>query len=325
MEKEADFGRTRRIWYIAGVVAGNLLSYYLRGLFYTRKSQIWNGCPFIIFKRPWMGTLVMTIGISLCTLVYYIKTLLDPKNHPKFSHTPTYIYLFIALIAFLDIFISIVPSYTISENLGPFSVATRYFDLLFIIIIQNVFMTPIRYAYQWVSLGIVAFGIVFVAVGVFKNKETRLKLLPSLLQLASQLFISIRTVLIQKVSHENDINPWFLTGFDGIFGFLIVLFGGYPLAYFLPEKSFSSLHENLCSSALLTFHSISIIILFLIYIPITCIYNASITGTITTTNAVGYTIVEMICGSINWIIDLIIFHAFNGKFILEADKKFGVE
>lgn len=43
-----------------------------------------------------------------------------------------------------------------------------------------------------------------------------------------------------------------------------------------------------------------------------------------TTNAVGFTIVEMISGSIAWIIDLIIYHAFNGKFILRSDEKFGV-
>lgn len=152
---------------------------------------------------------------------------------------------------------------------------------------------------------------------------TRPKILPCILLLISQLLISIRTVLIQKIIQENDVSPWLMTGFNGIFGFFIVLFGFYPIANFIPEHTFLSLHENFCSSILLAFHSSAIILLFLVYLPIACVYNCCVTGTIMATNSVGYPIVEMVSGSISWIIDLIIYHAFNGKFILKSDEKFG--
>ncbi|EAY08973.1 hypothetical protein TVAG_486200 [Trichomonas vaginalis G3] len=324
MEKEVDFGKPRRILYITGSMLGSLASYYMRTLFYSRQSRYKSGCPYINFDRPWIGTLVMTIGISICTLVYYIQTLIDPKNYPKITHIPLYIYLMIVLPALLDILISAIYSFAISENTGSISIAIRYFDLLFVIIIQNIFMTPIHYAYQWFALGIVTLGIIFVSIGVLLGSQFKAKLLPTILQLIAQLIMSIRTIIIQKILHENDVSPWLFTGIDGIYGFLLVLFGFYPIANFLPEHSFASLHESFCSSILLTFHSLTIILLFLIYIPITCVYNGCTTGTIMTTNAVGFTIVEMISGSIAWIIDLIIYHAFNGKFILRSDEKFGV-
>ncbi|EAY00696.1 hypothetical protein TVAG_189120 [Trichomonas vaginalis G3] len=282
-------------------------------------------CPFIRFTRPWMGTLVMTIGIAACTLIYYVFTLIDPTSNPKFSDIPINIYLHIALLALLDILISVINSFAIAENSGSISVAFRCFDLLFIIIIENVFVEPIHYAYQWVSLGIVLIGNILVTIGVAVGIEGKPKLLTSILLLFAQLFMSIRSVLTQRILHNNDVSPWLLTGINGIYGFFLVLFGFYPIANFLPAYSFKSLHENFCSSVLLTVHSTSLIILFLIYIPISFTYNVCITGTLMTTNAVGYTIFEMISGAAGWIIDLIIYHAFHGKFILKADEKFGTK
>lgn len=325
MEKEADFGRNRRICYLIGIVMGNLFNYYFRCLFYSRMSFYSSDCPFIRFTRPWMGTLVMTIGIAACTLIYYVFPLIDPTSNPKFSDIPINIYLHIALLALLDILISVINSFAIAENSGSISVAFRCFDLLFIIIIENVFVEPIHYAYQWVSLGIVLIGNILVTIGVTVGIEGKSKLLTSILLLFAQLFMSIRSVLTQRILHNNDVSPWLLTGINGIYGFFLVLFGFYPIANFLPASSFKSLHENFCSSVLLTVHSTSLIILFLIYIPISFTYNVCITGTLMTTNAVGYTIFEMISGAAGWIIDLIIYHAFHGKFILKADEKFGTK
>lgn len=112
---------------------------------------------------------------------------------------------------------------------------------------------------------------------------------------------------------------------EGIYDFLFILFGFNPIAYILPEEHFYKLHENFCDSFMMAMHSAKILILFLIYLPICCVYNGCVLGTIMTTNSVSYTIVEMIGTSLGWIIDLIIYHAFNGVFILPSEKKFGAQ
>ncbi|EAX99794.1 hypothetical protein TVAG_175630 [Trichomonas vaginalis G3] len=62
-------------------------------------------------------------------------------------------------------------------------------------------------------------------------------------------------------------------------------------------------------------------VLFLIYIPISTTYNGCLIGTIATTNAITYTIIEMIGSFLTWIVDLIIYHGFHGKFILHSNGK----
>ncbi|EAY22152.1 hypothetical protein TVAG_093260 [Trichomonas vaginalis G3] len=324
MEVDADFGKTKRYLYMFGAMFGSLASYYLRNLFYTRYSRIKKGCPEVIFDKPWIGTLMMAIGMSLSIVIYYIQVRCDPKNHTKISKTPRYIVLLCILPGLLDLLYSAFYSFSIVAITGSTSISLRYFDFLFVIIIQNVFLSTINYAYQWVSLGIVAIGIILVSCSVVLGSEIKLQLLPTVLQVLAQLCFSIRTLILQKMLHENDVSNWLLTGISGSYEVIMILFGFYPISYILPEKTFSSLHEDFCLSWKLTTSSLSIIILFIVYIPITCLYNSSVVGTIMTTNGVGYTLVEMISGSIGWVIDLIIYHFFKGRFILKSHTKFGV-
>lgn len=238
---------------------------------------------------------------------------------------PFKLYLFASLPSLCDILLSMFYSYSIVENEGSISIALRFFNLLFIVLINYLVFRPKKYAFQWTALAIVLVGIIFVSCSVLVGTNTKLNLIAVVLQVIAQIIQSTKSTIEQKLLHENDICPWWLTGVEGCYDFLFIFFIFNPIAYVLPEKTFNKLHENFCDSTLMVIHSKIIVILFFIYFPISCLYNGCVLGTIMTTDSISYTIVEMIGTSIGWIIDLIIYHGFNGVLFINSNKTFGAQ
>lgn len=318
--RAVDFGSKQRYIYIVLCIVGSLLSYYMRTLYYAQMSYSFKGCPTERFDRPWFGTLVMAIGMALCLVVYLIWLKIDPTHGPKLLDIPLKLYLYAFIPAISDMLYSLFYSYSI-VNSGTISIALRYFELIFVVIVNYFFFRPPNYLHQWIALGIVFIGVILVVISVLVSANSPEKVLASavILQIVAQLAHAFKTNTEQKIIHYNDVCPWWLTGVEGIYQFAFILFGFDPIAYLLPEAKFESLHEDFCSSFMMAIHSGTILILFLIYLPICTTYNGSLIGTIMTTNAITYTIVEMIGTSIGWITDIIIFHGFHGKLILPSN------
>lgn len=129
----------------------------------------------------------------------------------------------------------------------------------------------------------------------------------------AKFVIAIRLLTLQKITQNNDICPWFINEISG--------FIPYPISYALPANRFQSIHEDFCTSCLM------FIPLFILYLPVTGAHNALNINTIMLTSGVIFSIIEMLAGSLDWVIDIIMYHGFNGNFILKhfAGLKFGLE
>ena len=321
--EEYDFATKRRLTYIITCVIGSMLSYYCRSLFYKQTSHSFEGCEDKIFNHPWFGTLVMAFGMTLCFFVYVVTRIFNPDVGPPVTQIPLGNYLYACLPAMCDLLYSVLYSFSIISSSGEISVALRYFEFLFILILNRVVFKPTYYNYMRTSIIIVFVGIACVTVSVLissHNVETNWAfIVVVILQIFAQFCHAGKTTFEQKLMHNNDLSPWWLAGVEGIYQLFVMFFMFNPLSYLMPAKGeFSGLREDFCEAITMVCHSKTIMVLFAVYTPIACIYNGTLIGAIMVTNGISYTLVEMIGTSIAWIIDIIIFHGFDGKFILPS-------
>lgn len=141
----------------------------------------------MIFDRPWFGTLIMAIGMMLCLLVNIVWIKLDPAHAPKLRDIPLSLYFLASLPSLCDILLSMFYSYSIVVNDGSISIALRFFNLLFIVIINTIVFRPKNYAYKWVALAIVLVGIIFVSCSVLIGLDSKLNVLAVILQIIAQI------------------------------------------------------------------------------------------------------------------------------------------
>lgn len=324
-ENSIDFGIKKRILFITGTLLGSVSSYIFRTLFYSRESYSFKGCPKIIFDRPWFGTLFMSLGMSLALIVYLIRIKINPSYGPKLTEIRPSIYIVAMLPALCDILISLAYSFSVTEESSTFLVAFRYYNFFFILILQHAIFKMKMYSFHWMAFGIVILGIFFVSLSEFLNIRVKFNITAIILQLIAEFVFAMRTLILQKIMQHNDICPWFITGINGIYEFLCILFMIYPISYLLPESKFQTLNENLCESFMMFVQSSELIALFIIYLPFTMVYNSSVIGLIMMTDPSFFTIFEMFSGSVCWVFDILIYNVFNGKFILEhpLGMKFG--
>ena len=315
--KDADFGVKSRFFYIVSCLLGMIITYYIRDTTYSQISN-YKGCK-KLFDLPWFFTLVMTIAMSSCMIVYLILVKINPMHGPKFKNIQMQMYFIPIIPSVCDLFASMFYSFSLVNNKGKISTALRYFELFSIVIMRTLLFESINYSFRWFSLGIIFLGIFFVVFSVIsdENKEGSVKAFPIILQIISQILYATKSIFEEKILHNNDLSPWWLMGVEGVYGFFINLFIVYPIVYVIPlNKNTKGIHENFCESIYMAFHSKAVIALIFIYIPFSCLYNGSIGGTIQTTNSINYTIVEMIASSLAWIVDLIIYYGFKGKYII---------
>ena len=328
-----DFSAKPRALYTLGCVTGSILSYYCRSLFYQQMSYSYKGCDEKLFNHPWFGTLVMAFGMSICLIIYMIHRHFVPSIGLSITKIPLSHYLFAALPSLCDMFYSLFYSFSIIQSSGEISVALRYFEFFFVVIMHKVIFKPKYYPYMWTSCAIVLTGIIFVTVSVIlEENSASLKswefYFVVICQIFAQFCHAMKSIFEQKLVHENELSPWWVAGIEGVYQMLIMFFVVNPLTYCIPtSSSFVSLREDFCESITMVCHSSKLLGLFAVYLPIVCTYNGCLVGTIMTSNCVSYTLMEMIGTSIAWIIDIVIYHGFDGYFILPAYNgyKYGVE
>lgn len=224
-----DLGRSTRNSYIALCVLGSIGSYYMRTLFFSQYSYSFQGCSKEIFNRPWFATLIMSLCMSLCLVIYIIWRKFSPNSGFRLKDIPFNLYLYALLPALSDLGYSLFYSYSISHS-GTISIALRYFELLFVVIVNYFVFKQHYFGHQWFALGIVFLGIVCVFISVILAQDSNEKIVASaiILQIIAQLAHAFKTNFEQKITHNNDVSPWWLTGVEGIYQFFLIFFRVQP-------------------------------------------------------------------------------------------------
>ena len=264
------------------------------------------------------GIFLMTVGwLAMAPALIYFrvfrKAKADPSSYGKRAM------LLVALPSAVDMISTVLATFGspwISLSLAFIFKGGR---VVFSAILTVVMLRRRLYPHHWTS-------IVFCVVGLVVAASSQLLSEPSaflgvVLVLGSELFKALRVVIEERLMKNESFEPTFLVGVEGLYGFT-VFFATLLVVWLGIRGDDAGSFENLQDTFYRIGNSSTLIILFCIFPPVTCI--VSITSAVVTRNlsAVHNGFISVVRVGILWILELIVFYSMGdspmGKLLGEA-------
>ena len=319
--EELDMGKSRRRFYIAGVIFGSIATVYCRAIT-TRQFAQGLGCwdeP-RRFANPYFFATMMAIGMSLAMCVYKINracrtgAVMFTMSSLHFRHL-----MVIWGAALCDLYFSVAFATSAIYVGSSTAVALRFFDLLFVFLYLRLYWKKKFLPYSVTSFFMVIGGLGLVSIGeILGGQHSRANIGAVLFQLSAQFVSATKSVFEQIITHETDISPACLCGMEGMIEMVVIMTIAYPILYWIPVSS-AGLHEDLCDAVMMVIHSKVLSVLFFVYPMISCFFNICVIGVIQLKNGATYTVLEMANTCLVWLIDLVIYYVFDGDVGVASD------
>lgn len=290
------------------------------------------------FNKPWAQTDAMFVGMMACLVVHNFANLLalcvgrkteeetpllapgtQRRREQSQKGTPWSTYLLVAVPSMFDLVA------TILANIGLQWISASVWQMLrgamviFSAILSIVFLNRKFYLFNWVGIAFVMGALCMVGVSCLHQPapasqgevDSSKMILGVSLVVGAQLVQASQIVCEEFLLKNLDAPPMLIVGMEGFWGTIITSFIFLPLFQHLQVPGFS---EDTVESLYMLAHNPHILMLFLLYMVVILLYNATAMMVTNQFSAVHRTILEVMRTLLIWIVNLFIFYEVSDKF-----------
>ncbi|CAK0787430.1 hypothetical protein CVIRNUC_010650 [Coccomyxa viridis] len=286
-----------------------------------------------LFRKPWMMTTIMFIGMSFCIPIGYIEEFWQRRKQLKENdgaHAPLlngtmeeekctksrYQFLLLAIPTVFDLIA------TVLMNIGLLSVTASVYqmmrgaEMLFAALFAVLFLHRHLNKYHLLGILCCVIGIALVGMSSLLGGEgsAQVEVSPSKMLLGMGLIVASQAVQAAQITFEDyfmadlAIEPLQIVGWEGIFGTFFMVAILLPIVSVTPGEDGSGFHENTLETLHMIFNSGPLLAVIIVDMVALLMYNFSgmcVTGGL---GAVFRTVLETMRTLFVWLVDLLLFY-----------------
>lgn len=303
-------------WVIVGMLCLGTCTSVCMKVMLTLKSPGYKGVVHN-YDKPFMQSILMFFAMAFSTI---ISKFWDPERKGTRPPSDNRQRVIVSIPAAFDLFASTLMTFgLIYINVSIFQML-RGSMVIFSAILSIIFLKHKIPGYRWFGITCTIIGLVMVGVaGIYippigdgGEEEEQFtdgqKVLGSFLVILSQLVQAGQIVVEEFILKDVNMPALEIVGWEGIWGFLMMIFIAFPFALICPGKDpspFGTSLENFMDSFIQLFSSSSVAITCVVFLLAVLFYN--IFGMLVTSgsSAVNRTILEAVRTLLIWIVMLI--------------------
>ncbi|XP_052269899.1 solute carrier family 35 member F6-like [Dreissena polymorpha] len=201
--------------------------------------------------------------------------------------------------------------------------------IIFTGILSKIFLKrPLKISH-WIGMVTVMIGLILVGCSsIFtslSNKTSGGKtLLGILLILGSQIVSAAQMVIEETFLKSRNLHPLHVVGLEGSYGFLLMSFVVLPAMYFIPGADVGNKYENSVDALYQMANSPRLLVLCLLYLSSIAFYNYFGLAVTRSLTAVHRTLIDACRTIMVWVVDMLIYYAFDKNFGEPFEKSYGI-
>ncbi|XP_064622431.1 solute carrier family 35 member F6-like [Lineus longissimus] len=294
------------------------------------------------FDHPWFQTIIMFIGESLCLVGLAISRKKERDQWKKENaereregkpvenlQQGGFIKLILAVPTCLDLIgTSLAGIGLVYVNASVWQML-RGSIIVFAGILSKIFLKRNLKCHHWTGMFVTVIGLVLVGISsVFKGESSKGSgseaLLGIALILGGQVISASQMIVEEMFLKKRNYHPLQVVGMEGTYGFLIMAAAVLPAMYFIPGPQLNNSYENSLDALYQIGKSPRLLIFCLLYLFSIAFYNYFGLAVTKSLTAVHRTLLDACRTIVVWIVDLIIYYAFDKGFGEEFDKTWGL-
>ncbi|CAL5222410.1 g4769 [Coccomyxa viridis] len=286
-----------------------------------------------LFRKPWMMTTIMFIGMSFCIPIAYAEAfwqrrkqrkendgahapLLNGTTEEEKSSRSRFQFLLLAIPTVFDLIA------TVLMNIGLLSVTASVYqmmrgaEMLFAAVFAVLFLHRRLNKFHLLGILCCVVGIALVGMSSLLSGEgsAQVDVSPSKMLLGMGLIVASQAVQAAQITFEDyfmadlAIEPLQIVGWEGIFGTSFMVAILLPIVSVTPGLDGSGFHEDTLETLHMLFNSGPLLTVILIDMAALLMYNFSgmcVTGGL---GAVFRTVLETMRTLFVWLVDLLLFY-----------------
>lgn len=277
------------------------------------------------FQKPWWVTMIAFFGMALAVPIYAIMTAIDAstgKNQLiKIRDLSFKDFCEFAIPAMSDIFENIVSAVCVVFVGVSIDSMMKSGTLVGVSLISR-FIFHVHYAlYKWVSIFFVVVALTMVGAAGIINANDSTTITTSrvwvavivVLKFISQIGYAIRISYEEYFARVKHYHPVMICGLEGCWSTAISAFGFMPIAQFLPGPEGNGIHEDSIDTLYQIKNSVPILLISIVMIILSGLYNCVSATLISRTSAVVRTLMEAFRTFLIWMVQFLIFYTFRSN------------
>ncbi|KAH3856305.1 hypothetical protein DPMN_098891 [Dreissena polymorpha] len=145
-----------------------------------------------------------------------------------------------------------------------------------------------------------------------------------LLILGSQIVSAAQMVIEETFLKSRNLHPLHVVGLEGSYGFLLMSFVVLPAMYFIPGADVGNKYENSVDALYQMANSPRLLVLCLLYLSSIAFYNYFGLAVTRSLTAVHRTLIDACRTIMVWVVDMLIYYAFDKNFGEPFEKSYGI-
>ncbi|XP_071161412.1 solute carrier family 35 member F6-like [Mytilus edulis] len=291
------------------------------------------------FDHPWFQTLIMFFGEMICLGGYCIvrKKERDKrrreyaeqnKDMTDIPPQPRIVQLIVAVPTICDLVGTSVAGIGLIYVDASVWQMLRGSIIIFAGILSKIFLKRKLRVVHWCGMLVTMIGLVLVGCSsVFKSQHTAegsKTILGIILILASQVVSASQMVIEEMFLKKRSLHPLQVVGTEGSFGALLMIAVVLPVMYFIPGSDVNNSYENSLDAIYQIFSEPRLLVFCLLYLLSIAFYNYFGLAVTKSLTAVHRTLIDACRTILVWVVDLLIFYAFDKDFGEPFDKTYGL-
>ncbi|XP_052106885.1 solute carrier family 35 member F6-like isoform X1 [Mytilus californianus] len=291
------------------------------------------------FNHPWFQTLIMFFGEMICLGGYCIVRKKErDKRRKEYAEQnkdmtdippqPRIVQLIIAVPTMCDLIGTSVAGIGLIYVDASVWQMLRGSIIIFAGILSKIFLKRKLRVVHWCGMLVTMIGLVLVGCSsVFKSQHTAegsKTILGIILILASQVVSASQMVIEEMFLKKRSLHPLQVVGTEGSFGALLMIAVVLPVMYFIPGSDVNNSYENSLDAIYQIFSEPRLLVFCLLYLLSIAFYNYFGLAVTKSLTAVHRTLIDACRTILVWVVDLLIFYAFDKDFGEPFDKTYGL-
>ncbi|XP_074658914.1 solute carrier family 35 member F6-like [Tubulanus polymorphus] len=294
------------------------------------------------FHHPWFQTIIMFMGEFLCLIgfAYHRKKQRDEwqkelqerfENGEDIPDPPDQgrvCQLILAIPTICDLIGTSVAGIGLIYVNGSVWQMLRGSMIVFAGIFSRIFLKRKLKFIHWSGIFIVCCGLVLVGISsVLEEKisdDAKNAIIGIVLIVCSQIVSAGQMIIEEMFLKKKNFHPLQVVGMEGTYGFLIMAFAVLPAMYFIPGSQLNNCYENSIDALYQIKNSPSLLIFCILYLLSIAFYNYFGLAVTKSLTAVHRTLIDACRTILVWIVDLVIYYAFDKNFGEEFNITYGL-
>ncbi|XP_063426229.1 solute carrier family 35 member F6-like [Mytilus trossulus] len=291
------------------------------------------------FDHPWFQTLIMFFGEMICLGGFCIVRKKErDKRRKEYAEQnkdmtdippqPRIVQLIVAVPTICDLVGTSVAGIGLIYVDASVWQMLRGSIIIFAGILSKIFLKRKLRVVHWCGMLVTMIGLVLVGCSsVFKSQHTAggsKTILGIILILASQVVSASQMVIEEMFLKKRSLHPLQVVGTEGSFGALLMIAVVLPVMYFIPGSDVNNSYENSLDAIYQIFSEPRLLVFCLLYLLSIAFYNYFGLAVTKSLTAVHRTLIDACRTILVWVVDLLIFYAFDKDFGEPFDKTYGL-